>query len=134
MAADQAMAAPKWRETLSQFQDQNGDPLSFANYQHDGFYDEMFDEAGEPRPDCRPLHNRIRSISADDLIRRQKAADRSMIQLGITFNVYGDRQGLERIIPFDIIPRIVRRDEWSMLERGLRQRITALNMLIDDLY
>ena len=57
-----------------------------------------------------------------------------MVQLGITFNVYGDRQGPERIIPFDIVPRIVCRDEWEMLERGLRQRITALNMLIDDLY
>jgi uncharacterized circularly permuted ATP-grasp superfamily protein len=57
-----------------------------------------------------------------------------MVQLGITFNVYGDSQGCERIIPFDIVPRIVGRDEWEVLERGLRQRITALNMLIHDLY
>ena len=94
----------------------------------------MFDDAGEPRPDCQALYNRIHTMQPEDLARRQRAADRSMVQLGITFNVYGDRHGLERIIPFDIIPRIVARDEWQTLERGLKQRITALNMLIDDLY
>ncbi len=136
MATDQAMATVKRRETVSQVQIQNDTSvsISFTEYQSDGFYDEMFDGAGNPRPDCHPLYQNIRSISSDDLIRRQRAADRSMVQLGITFNVYGDRQGLERIIPFDILPRIVCRDEWNMLERGLRQRITALNMLIDDLY
>src|SRR5438093_747813 len=102
MATDQAMSTAKRREIASQHQNQNAQTqsFSFAGYQHDGFYDEMFDDAGQPRPDTQPLYNRIRSISADDLTRRQKAADRSMIQLGITFNVYGDRQGTERIIPF----------------------------------
>ncbi len=108
--------------------------FSFADYQTDGFFDEMFDEFGQPRSDCQPLYERICSISADDLTRRQRAADRSMVQLGITFNVYGDRQGAERIIPFDIVPRIVPQAEWEWIERGLRQRIVALNMLIEDLY
>jgi uncharacterized circularly permuted ATP-grasp superfamily protein len=119
-----------------QWQSQDGHPrsASFSQYQTDGFFDEMFDEAGQPRTECQLLYQRIRSISPDDLIRRQRAADRSMVQLGITFNVYGDTQGTERIIPFDIVPRIVGRSEWDVLERGLRQRITALNMLIDDLY
>jgi uncharacterized circularly permuted ATP-grasp superfamily protein len=136
MATDQVMANPRRRETMGQFQAQGAatDSVSFSDYQTEGFYDEMFDESGEARPDCQPLYKRICSISSDDLVRRQRAADRSMVQLGITFNVYGDRQGTERIIPFDIVPRIVCRDEWNMLERGLRQRITALNMLIDDLY
>jgi uncharacterized circularly permuted ATP-grasp superfamily protein len=136
MASNRAMAAPTRRASAGQFQEQDFPPdaLSFADYQTDDFYDEMFDENGAPRPDCQALYHRIRNISPDDLIRRQRAADRSMVQLGITFNVYGDRQGLERIIPFDIVPRIVCRGEWEMLERGLRQRITALNMLIDDLY
>ena len=134
MATDQAMPTTKRREVASQMQHQSDQSISFDGYQGEGFFDEMFDDAGQPRPDSQPLYNRIRSISSDDLIRRQRAADRSMVQLGITFNVYGDRQGTERIIPFDIVPRIVGRDEWSMLERGLRQRITALNMLIDDLY
>src|SRR6476660_3640252 len=136
MAIEHATATAKRRDVASQFQAQPQvlEWMSFSDYQNDGFYDEMFDEAALPRTDCQPLFNRIRSISSDDLIRRQRAADRSMVQLGITFNVYGDRQGLERIIPFDIVPRIVCREEWNMLERGLRQRITALNMLIDDLY
>jgi uncharacterized circularly permuted ATP-grasp superfamily protein len=136
MAIEQAVVTTRRREVAGQFQAQStaADSLSFAGYQNDGFFDEMFDGDGLPRPDCHALFNRIRSISSDDLIRRQRAADRSMVQLGITFNVYGDRQGLERIIPFDIVPRIVCRDEWDELERGLRQRITALNMLIDDLY
>jgi uncharacterized circularly permuted ATP-grasp superfamily protein len=136
MAIEQAVATTKRREAGGQFQSQGGpsSAVSFTGYQSDGFYDEMFDGDGAPRADCQSLFHRIRSISPADLIRRQRAADRSMIQLGITFNVYGDRHGLERIIPFDIIPRIVCRDEWEILERGLRQRIIALNMLIDDLY
>src|SRR4051812_7431237 len=123
MAIESATAIGKRREVAGQFQDQNGSSqsqsFSFSNYQNDGCYDEMFDGSGQPRPDCQPLYNRIRSISSDDLVRRQRAADRSMVQLGITFNVYGDRAGQERIIPFDIVPRIVCRDEWTMLERGL---------------
>jgi uncharacterized circularly permuted ATP-grasp superfamily protein len=140
MATDQALANPVRREAARHSQVQSGlspsqyQSESFEDYQTDGFYDEMFDEAGVPRRECQPLFDRIRSISPDDLIRRQRAADRSMVQLGITFNVYGDRQGLERIIPFDIVPRIVSRSDWALLERGLKQRITALNMLIDDLY
>jgi uncharacterized circularly permuted ATP-grasp superfamily protein len=138
MAPDNAVAPAKRREGMSQFQSQGGFTQSqtqaFSDYECGGFFDEMFDGDGGPRVDCRSLFQRIRSLPPEDLIRRQRAADRSMVQLGITFNVYGDGHGLERIIPFDIIPRIVGRDEWKMLECGLRQRITALNMLIDDLY
>jgi uncharacterized circularly permuted ATP-grasp superfamily protein len=137
MTSDHAVATAT-RRTGGQFQRQGGFEeaarQSFAGYQTDSFYDEMFDASGQPRPDSRPLYNRIRNLPPEDLTRRQRAADRSMVQLGITFNVYGDGRGMERIIPFDIIPRIVARDEWQRLEQGLRQRITALNMLIDDLY
>jgi uncharacterized circularly permuted ATP-grasp superfamily protein len=76
----------------------------------------------------------MQSLSADDLVRRQRAADRSMVQLGITFNVYGDNQGRERIIPFDIVPRIIANREWDWIERGLKQRITALNQFLEDIY
>lgn len=136
MAPENAIATAKRRGAGSQFQSQGGQmqSVSFAEYETEGFYDEMFDERGWPRADCLTLCQRIRSMPPDDFVCRQRAADRSMVQLGITFNVYGDRSGQERIIPFDIIPRIVARDEWEMLELGLRQRITALNMLIDDLY
>jgi len=140
MAMEQAVASPKVRresvgatQTQTQSQSLVGG-VSFSAYETDSFYDEMFNGAGSPRPECQSLFQRMRTIPPDDLIRRQRAADRSMVQLGITFNVYGDRQGTERIIPFDIVPRIVGRDEWRVLEQGLRQRITALNMLIEDLY
>ena len=98
MAMDQAVASLRTRrESVSAMQTQSqtmGGGPTFSAYQTDGFYDEMFDDAGRPRADCQSLFHRIRSISSDDLIRRQRAADRSMVQLGITFNVYGDRQGL----------------------------------------
>ncbi|MEX0642943.1 MAG: circularly permuted type 2 ATP-grasp protein [Pirellulales bacterium] len=135
MVTDHAvMASRARREALIQGQAQSQGGMSFSQYQSDGHFDEMFDGECQPRLACQPLYDRIRSSSADDLIRRQRAADRSMVQLGITFNVYGDRQGAERIIPFDIVPRIVPHDEWDTLERGLRQRIVALNMFLQDIY
>jgi uncharacterized circularly permuted ATP-grasp superfamily protein len=107
---------------------------NFGRYDRGEFHDEMFEEPGRPRPDCQALFERMQAISADDLHRRQRAADRSMLQLGITFNVYGDGQGRERIIPFDIVPRIISQKEWDWLERGLKQRIVAINLFIQDLY
>lgn len=105
-----------------------------ADYDSGGFYDEMFDAEAYPRPDCAPLWNRINSISDADIRRRQKAAERSMHQLGITFNVYGDKEGNERIIPFDIVPRIIPGEEWKRLDEGLKQRIEAINHFIQDIY
>ncbi len=107
---------------------------AFAAYEVGDFYDELFEPAGSPRPECKVLFSHLQRLSAEDLQRRQRAADRSMLGLGITFNVYGDGQGTERIIPFDIVPRVLRSPEWNELERGLSQRIAALNLFIDDIY
>jgi uncharacterized circularly permuted ATP-grasp superfamily protein len=107
---------------------------SFAAYEVGDFYDELFEPAGCPRRECEVLFSHLQRLSSDDLQRRQRAADRSMLGMGITFNVYGDGQGTERIIPFDIVPRILRTAEWNELERGLSQRIAALNLFIDDIY
>ena len=79
---------------------------SFAAYEVGDFYDELFEPAGCPRRECEVLFSHLQRLSSDDLQRRQRAADRSMLGMGITFNVYGDGQGTERIIPFDIVPRI----------------------------
>ncbi|MCI0681857.1 MAG: circularly permuted type 2 ATP-grasp protein, partial [Gemmataceae bacterium] len=106
----------------------------FDSYAVDGFHDEMFLPGGRPRPCCQALFDRVQCLSADELRRRQRAAERAMLRLGITFNVYGDQQGTERIIPFDILPRIIEEREWRWIERGLKQRITALNLFIDDVY
>jgi uncharacterized circularly permuted ATP-grasp superfamily protein len=108
--------------------------MNFAGYENIGFFDEMIGEDGVPRFAARPLARDIETLPDGELELRQKAAERALIQAGITFNVYGDNQGVEKTLPFDLIPRIVDRTEWQRIERGLKQRITALNQFIDDLY
>lgn len=103
-------------------------------YDVGNFYDEMFHGDADARQACESLHDSIAAISLEELRRRQLAADRSMIQLGITFNVYGDERGTERVIPFDIVPRVVEGKEWGWIEAGLKQRITALNLFLQDIY
>jgi uncharacterized circularly permuted ATP-grasp superfamily protein len=108
--------------------------MQLKSYQTDGFHDEMFDEAGKVRGEARLLLETIQSLEDGQLQRFQRAAERLLLQLGITFNVYGDSAGTERIFPFDLIPRILRAEEWDWIERGLKQRIHALNEFIDDIY
>jgi uncharacterized circularly permuted ATP-grasp superfamily protein len=108
--------------------------VRFSAYDTAGFYDELFEPGGFPRPQAQLLINTIESLSDGQLLRYQHAADRLLLQMGITFNVYADSAGTERIFPFDLIPRIVTAPEWERIERGLRQRIHALNEFIDDIY
>ncbi len=103
-------------------------------YEVGDFYDEMFDGSGNPRSYCRALYDRLWRLDDQELRRRQHAAERSMQRQGITFSVYGDHEGAERIIPFDICPRIIVESQWSWIERGLKQRIVALNTFIRDIY
>ena len=110
-------------------------PISvLGGYDTGGFFDEMFLQDGTPRPECLALAQRLSELPMDELVRRQRAADRMMIQLGITFNVYGEAEGTERAIPFDTVPRIMPGTQWDRIERGLRQRISVLNLFIDDIY
>lgn len=108
--------------------------VQFGQYRTDGFHDEMFDEAGQIRPEARLLLETIESLEEGQLQLRQQSAERLLLQLGITFNVYGDSAGTEKIFPFDLIPRIVKASEWEWIEHGLKQRIHALNEFIDDIY
>lgn len=108
--------------------------MQFDNYDPGDFYDELFAAKGEPRPEAALLIERINSLSPGELQRRQQAAQIALFKQGVTFNVYGDSQGAERIIPFDIIPRTVSAQEWAGLERGLKQRIYALNLFLADIY
>ena len=108
--------------------------MQFTKYQTEGFYDEMFEHDGSARPEAQLLLDTIESLEEGQLQRCQHAAERLLLQMGITFNVYGDSAGTERIFPFDLIPRIVRAEEWDWIERGLKQRIHALNEFIDDIY
>src|SRR5262247_2621612 len=104
--------------------------MLFDGYQTDGFYDEMLNADGTPRPWARLLFERIASVGDAELRRYQLAAEQALFRMGITFNVYGDAAGTEKIFPFDIIPRIVPAEEWVPIDRGLRQRVHALNIFI----
>ncbi len=108
--------------------------MGFDGYNTDGFYDEMFESDGSPRPAVQMLVERIESFPEGELTRRQIAAEHALLRMGITFNVYADEQGIEKIFPFDLIPRIINAKEWNWIERGLKQRIHALNLFIDDVY
>ncbi len=108
--------------------------LNFNSYDPGPFYDELFEGPGKPRPGARRLVERINSLAPFDLTRRQKAAEAALFLMGVTFQVYGDNQAQERIFPFDLIPRIVEPEDWRCLERGLKQRIHALNCFLDDIY
>ncbi|WP_442481660.1 circularly permuted type 2 ATP-grasp protein [Aeoliella sp. SH292] len=97
-------------------------------------YDEMFSAEGSPRPACRHFVSRLNEIPEGELRHRQQAAELNLHNMGITFNVYGHEDGTEKIWPFDLLPRIIDADEWSKVEKGLKQRIHALNLFISDIY
>ena len=113
---------------------QTVEPFRIGSYETRGFYDEMFDSQGMPRPSAQLLAARLNALGEGELQRRQKSADLELLNMGITFNVYGNDAGTEKIWPFDLIPRVIEAAEWKFIEAGLKQRITALNMFIDDLY
>ena len=106
----------------------------FSEYRLDEAYDEMFDEAGSPRRRTRTIVDRLRRVPMAALEARQAAADRAFLNQGITFTVYGNDAGTERIFPYDLLPRIVTGREWATIERGLTQRIIALNLFLKDIY
>jgi len=108
--------------------------MDLAEYNLDGFFDEMFEGPGAPRSAAETLTRRLEAMPIDELQRRQLAAEAAMMRMGITFNVYSDNQGIEKTFPFDIIPRIVSAEEWAQIDSGLKQRITALNLFLDDIY
>jgi uncharacterized circularly permuted ATP-grasp superfamily protein len=108
--------------------------MRFHDYEVGQFFDEMFGENGKPRASARTLLNNIENLPPGELLNLQRGAERALLQMGVTFNVYGETAGVEKIFPFDVVPRIVPAAEWSRIERGLKQRIIALNLFIDDLY
>ena len=97
-------------------------------------YDEMFLPEGLPREVCRDFVDRLKQIPDEELRRRQQVAELGLRNMGITFNVYGHEQGTEKVWPFDLLPRIIEADEWSKIEAGLKQRVHALNLFVDDVY
>lgn len=106
----------------------------FEGYVVDGIYDEMFAAAGSPRVHYAPVASRLSELGNESLQRRRRMADLSFRNQGITFTVYSDQTGVEKIFPFDIVPRIIPAGEWHGIEKGLVQRITALNLFCRDIY
>jgi uncharacterized circularly permuted ATP-grasp superfamily protein len=106
----------------------------FANYSLGDAYDEMFSAEASPRVHYRALHDWLLTLPAEELRRRKQLADQSFLHQGITFTVYGKDEGTERIFPHDLLPRMITSTEWTRIERGLIQRITALNCFLKDIY
>ncbi len=108
-------------------------PGLLTAYDKGRFYCEMMDGAARD-PRIAEIARRIAQIAPDDLKRRAGIAESELYNLGITFTVYSDRDAIDRILPFDLIPRVLTPAEWDTIERGVRQRVAALNAFLWDIY
>ena len=111
-------------------------PRQFQGYSTEHFFDEMFSGNGElrARSHYEKIYQRLDRLTETEISERRQQADSSFLEHGITFTVYGDEGGTERIFPFDLIPRVIPESEWNVVENGLRQRIIALNLFLNDIY
>jgi len=109
-------------------------PGLFEGYETGSFYDEMFSSPGHPRAQYAKLFQKLASMAPSQFEERRKLADLSFLIQGITFTVYSDGRGTERLFPFDLIPRILPHSEWEKIDRGLSQRVVALNLFLQDVY
>jgi uncharacterized circularly permuted ATP-grasp superfamily protein len=108
--------------------------ISWSQYDPGKAWDELLSGPGRTRPHARTLTRYLASLTPARLSRRQEAAERAILEMGITFTVYSEGQNIDRAWPFDIIPRVIAAEEWRRIEAGLKQRLTALNLFIDDIY
>ena len=108
--------------------------IDLNSYNTEGFFDEMFAEDKNVRAHYELFKDRLKKMGWKKLNFLQHSTDRAQLSMGMTFNVYSDNQGIERILPLDIIPRIISAKDWDFIERGLKQRIIALNLFLDDCY
>lgn len=110
-------------------------PRLFDGYvAHPTAWDELYGRTGEPHTHCGTLVERLGRLLATEFQARRTSADLAFVNQGVTFSVYSDRRGVEKIFPFDLIPRVIPAAEWLALEAGLVQRIRALNLFLDDVY
>ena len=108
--------------------------INWQQYPCDGFYDELITAAGQARPAARALCEHLAALNEAELAERKTAAELAIRVMGITFTVYSEGSMIDRAWPFDIVPRIIPLPEWQRTEAGLKQRVQALNLFIDDLY
>ena len=105
-----------------------------TKYQVNDGFDEMADRQGGARAHYQKFQKLFAELTEPEFQSRREAIDNAFLRQGVTFNVYGDAAGAEKIFPFDLLPRIIPAKEWEHLERGLTQRITALNLFLHDIY
>ncbi|MBF0628856.1 MAG: circularly permuted type 2 ATP-grasp protein [Magnetococcales bacterium] len=108
--------------------------ISWNDYPFTAAYDELLTPDALPRPGATGLHRYLTGLGMEELRARQQAAEATILNLGITFTVYSQGDNIDRAWPFDIIPRLIPLQEWQQVERGLIQRLTALNRFIGDIY
>src|SRR5579862_1053043 len=106
----------------------------FGDYQVGSFFDEMFKTQDQPRAHYLKIFEKLASMMPSQFEERRQHADLSFLLQGITFTVYSDGRGTERLFPFDLIPRIIPQSEWQRIDRGLSQRVVALNLFLQDVY
>ena len=106
----------------------------FKGYAQRDAYDEMFDRDMRPRPHYEVLYQRLQGLHPEEFRRRKAMTDLSMLQEGVGFTVYRQEEGIERVWPMDPVPRIIPASEWKIIESGLVQRLTTLNLFLKDLY
>ncbi|MEN8761379.1 MAG: circularly permuted type 2 ATP-grasp protein, partial [Thiogranum sp.] len=110
-------------------------PIDLTHYETNGFHDEMLQRPNRARSFTRKLVGALRKMDDGELATRQAAAELAIKEMGITFTVYCEEEGtIDRTWPFDIVPRIIPKQEWARVESGLKQRVKAINLFIDDLY
>ena len=108
--------------------------MTFANYRLDGIYDELLTPKGQARPGMGRLIQYLKKMSPAELQQRRHEAELAITTMGITFTVYSEGENIDREWPYDIIPRVILLKEWELVEKGLKQRLTALNHFIQDIY
>ena len=108
--------------------------LNWSDYDPNGFYDELFEARGKARPSAQALVDYLAGMNREELADRRVAADLAIKSMGITFTVYTQGSMLDRTWPFDILPRIIDSREWARTQAGLKQRVQALNLFIQDIY
>lgn len=106
----------------------------FADYDSGGFFCEMFGSAEHPAAHTERIRARLERMKSSGLRRRARASDRELFNLGITFTVYSDRDAIDRVLPFDVIPRVISAPDWAHIEAGCKQRVAALNEFLHDIY
>lgn len=132
MAIQTQSSGPKVLHTLNGYS--SNQPVFSDYHLHPHAWDELFADSGQPHAHCQPIMERLGQLKIEEFQQLRAGADLTFVNQGITFSVYADRRGVEKIFPFDLIPRPVDGCEWTQLELGLLQRIQAINLFLFDVY